>query len=146
MIANKINQKIQMMKEKKTNIMENKNSANSEAQQKRLERLEKVIFQIKRNLDLIANDRLKLVINKNGNVQVTDTKEVFGHTVYDKDTHSSKRGDIDFFEFYKNSEFHETLNDFKLWLHENGIKTIIIGWTHCGGGISDWNTYSAKVN
>jgi len=110
-----------------------------------LKRLETVIAKIKENLELMSSDKMNIDINNSGNVFITDTRKIFGHDCYESDTYSNLRGNINFFKFYEKCKFNKTINDFKIWLSENEIESIIIGWNHCGAGISSWNTYHAKL-
>jgi hypothetical protein len=145
MLGNKLNSIINKKLRTDIDILENSGSPKYKEDQAKLERLKKVISTIKENLNLLANERLPIKFDKNKNIFVTDTKGIFHSNIIASDTYSDSRKDLDFFEFYKKSNFKKTINDFKIWLEENNIKSIIIKFTHCGGGIDSWNNYYAKL-
>lgn len=138
MIGNKIKK---IIEEKTTTI-----NIETIEDQKAFARLEAVISKIKYNLNAISNNEIALKMNAAKNtITVTNTKEIFGSPIYSRDTYSDNRSDVGFFSFYRKSGFQKTLDDFKIWLDENGIEKVVIGWTHCGGGRDSWNIYSVKL-
>jgi hypothetical protein len=145
MLGNKLSSIINAKLRTDIDILENSSSPKYKEDQAKLERLKKVISKIKENLTLLSDNQMTIKLDKNKNIFITNTSGIFDTNIVASDTYSDSRKNVDFFDFYKKSNFNKTINDFKLWLEENNIKSIIIEFTHCGGGIDSWNNYYAEL-
>jgi hypothetical protein len=129
------------------------NSLDKKAKQdlyEKINKVVKVINEIKSNVQLISESKKKIVMDSYKNIiKVTDMKEIFGSsTPYDKYIYSNKNDSIDFIKFFSSKKelpLYEKLESFKNWMENEGIESIIIKNEHDGGGVSSWNSYWIKL-
>lgn len=137
MFGNMIKNKISQIKDPKQNNITVTNEAS-------LIKLQTLINGLKSSIEKISNSSYDLKINSKGEALITTSNVIFKKHMYDNDFFSSLDS-IDFFKKFKNSPFGKELDDFKLWLESNEIKSIIIYYEHDGVGVSSWNSYYLVV-
>jgi len=99
---------------------------------------------IKQKMTDISNSDSELIINKKSESEVfiCETRKLNHHYSYD---HSQGNGAVEFFTYFSRWIPKNEFTDFKLFLEQEGIKSLNIYSAHDGVGYESWNNIYAKI-
>ena len=83
--------------------------------------------------------------DKDGNVFIATSKEIFGKNYYGKLLSVATK--VDLIEFLEETRIpvSEITEEIKQWLAENNIKNIYVHFQHDENGLESWNSYWIKL-
>lgn len=99
-----------------------------------------LVILLKTNINLIEQDILPTKINKKSEVFICDTENFT-----DDFTVLQHAKNNDFFAFFSKKVANIHLEEFKLFLQSQGIKSLHIYFEHDGAGVKSWHSIYASI-